>query len=306
VHPPPLRASQGSLGPPALEPPHILYLLQDGFCAASCKFCALSRLNRRAGRLGRVEWPRVSAGDLEKLVGRYKAACIQTIIKPDYWREALEAAAYLREKGLSVRVATQPVSPEELKEARSLVDYLGVGLDAFSPRVLVACGKPYPWRRYIGFIEQAVDVFGEGRVYVHLIAGLGESPEEALRLLDVLYGLGAKVALFPLVGLEKPWPTLVDKTYYRRLQVAAGLLNAGLKPGEYLRVAHGELLPTPAFDDLPRDIVYSSFLTQGCPGCNRPFYTERPGNMYNYPSRRLLLRDMGEVVEELGWGPVGR
>ena len=28
------------------------------------------------------------------------------------------------------------------------------------------------------------------------------------------------------------------------------------------------------------------FVTSGCPGCNRPYYNERPGGkLYNYPER---------------------
>ena len=41
-------------------------------------------------------------------------------------------------------------------------------------------------------------------------------------------------------------------------------------------------------------------LTSGCPGCNRPFYNERPrGPIYNYPSHELLDRDKEKVASEI-------
>ena len=41
------------------------------------------------------------------------------------------------------------------------------------------------------------------------------------------------------------------------------------------------------------------FLTSGCPGCNRPFYNERPNLTYNYPSVRLLLKNLDMLNSQL-------
>jgi biotin synthase len=39
------------------------------------------------------------------------------------------------------------------------------------------------------------------------------------------------------------------------------------------------------------------FLTSGCPGCNRPYYNERPGGpLYNYP-RQPLPDEIREIKE---------
>ena len=49
-------------------------------------------------------------------------------------------------------------------------------------------------------------------------------------------------------------------------------------------------------EDLLRETVKTGipFMTSGCPGCNRPYYNERPsGPLYNYPFRP----DAGEVAE---------
>ena len=41
------------------------------------------------------------------------------------------------------------------------------------------------------------------------------------------------------------------------------------------------------------------FETSGCPGCNRPYYNERPGGMlYNYP-RPLTAAEAAREIEFL-------
>jgi biotin synthase len=43
------------------------------------------------------------------------------------------------------------------------------------------------------------------------------------------------------------------------------------------------------------------FLTSGCPGCNRPYYNERPGGpLYNFP-RQLLPEEIEETKRILGF-----
>jgi biotin synthase len=47
----------------------------------------------------------------------------------------------------------------------------------------------------------------------------------------------------------------------------------------------------------------SPFLTSGCPGCNRPYYNERPGGpLYNYPRQPLPeeIRKIKEIREQTG------
>jgi biotin synthase len=40
------------------------------------------------------------------------------------------------------------------------------------------------------------------------------------------------------------------------------------------------------------------FVTSGCPGCNRPYYNERPGGpLYNYP-RQPLPEEVVEIEKQ--------
>ena len=42
------------------------------------------------------------------------------------------------------------------------------------------------------------------------------------------------------------------------------------------------------------------FVTSGCPGCNRPYYNEKPGGpIYNYP-RQPLPDEIAELERQIG------
>jgi len=116
------------------------------------------------------------------------------------------------------------------------------------------------------FIKDAVNVFGKGRVYVHLIVGLGESDEELIGLMRNLYEIGAEVALFaftPVKGtpFENLPPPQLER--YRRIQMIR--------------------------QQLAKKDIRLYFLTSGCPSCDRPYYNESPTDkdLYNVPLRDL-------------------
>jgi biotin synthase len=50
-----------------------------------------------------------------------------------------------------------------------------------------------------------------------------------------------------------------------------------------------------------RDVIRTGrpFVTSGCPGCNRPYYNERPGGpLYNYP-RPPLPEEITEIEKQI-------
>ena len=312
-----VRASLGTLAVLGLERiqlaarPTTAYLLQysPGGCTARCMFCSQSAAAKTPRRLlGRVTWPVV---ELEKLLGAWRRGlfarvCLQTLLRPGFVCEAAELLEQLRrvDPDTPASVTTTPVETWVLSEWRRLgVDTLGVGLDAASPRVFRWAGKPYTWGAYIEFIGRAVSVYGRGRVYVHLVAGLGETPREMLEAMKTLYAMGARVALFNytrLPGSPQAFPG-VDVATYRVYQVARLLLEHGLDPLDYIDPG-----PPPQFTRRPPLDPCRGLLTSGCPGCNRPFYNEPPrGPIYNYPSAELLRRDREAVekqLEEIGLG----
>jgi biotin synthase-related radical SAM superfamily protein len=300
-----IRASIGTLAVLGLvdlrlaEKPTTAYFLQysPSGCSANCAFCAQSRSYRGGERLGRVTWPLVDLEAVEKSWRRsFTRICLQTVIKPGFIEEALGVIRAIRsfEPELPVSLATTPIPRLHLEEARRLgVDALGVGLDAATEELFEKWRKPYSWDLYWRFIERAVEVYGRGNVYVHLIAGLGESLRDLVEAMKRVYRLGGRVALFNYTSSDgRP---RVDVKYYRLAQLARFLLENSLEPDLYIDYEKGSVKR-----DIPVGSVVEAFYTSGCPGCNRPFYNESPrGPLYNIPSQRLLLEYYERLREEL-------
>ena len=123
----------------------------------------------------------------------------------------------------------------------------------------------------------------------HIICGLGESEKEALGLIDRLVKAGITIALFafvPLKGtpLERGTPPPVES--YRRVQAGYYLLKEKLAAYESFKFdVQGRLISFGVANPVLRKYLSTgtAFQTSGCPGCNRPFYNERPGGIiYNY------------------------
>ena len=300
-----IRVSLGSLAVLGLVDakldavPKTLYILEYSAkgCLGHCVFCTQSKTSKTDKKfLSRVAWPAIDLDEVVFALGKcrncFARVCIQTVLKQGFFREALSIASRVLETcSLPVSLTTTPVGRRLLWEAwRAGVDSLGVGLDAASPRVFARAGKPYTFDLYMRFIGWGVAVFGRGNVYVHLIAGLGESLDELLAVMEKVYSMGARVALFNYTytpGLPLRLPG-IDVVSYRVLQIARLLLEEGYNPRHYIDFSKK---PPKVKEQLPID-PRRALLTSGCPGCNRPFYNEGPlGPIYNYPSEELLSKD---------------
>ncbi|MCD6487647.1 MAG: radical SAM protein [Desulfurococcales archaeon] len=316
-----VRASLGTLIVAGIEDgflprearPTTAYLLQysSNGCMARCRFCIQS--SSSSGRklfLSRVSWPVVELDRfIEAVKDRdlFKRVCFQTVIKKGFVEETFRAVEKLSILDTPLSLAITPVDKSVLEEFKRIgVEHLGVGLDTASPRIFKAMDKPFTWSRYIGFIRDGVEVFGSRKVDVHLVIGLGETVEEVLNILKLIYSLGAEASLFaytPFRGLSyysKP-PSL---ELYRFYQIVNHLLRIGVNPWRYI-LLEGD---SPRFrKELIRDLgwrtLYEAVLTSGCPYCNRPYYNESPrGPFYNYPSHSFLekyLRGEREFLRKL-------
>ena len=295
--------------------PTTAYLMTytEGSCLANCSFCAQAR-DHHANRdqLSRVVWPdypldRVMAGFREPALDVLERVCVQVINYPGFLDDTVDLVRLLNdETGLPVSVDTCPVYKESLLRLREAgAEMISIPLDGATPRIFDEIkGRgvkgPYRWERHIEVLGVAVEVFGEGNVGSNLIVGLGETEREAAELVQRLHDMKVKTVLFaftPLAGtrLEGLPPPQLEK--YRRLQAARHLIVNGYAVLEDLSFDEGGRITGYGGVDLDtvlRDGV--AFMTTGCPGCNRPFYNERPsGPFYNYP--RPLTED--EIKEEL-------
>lgn len=195
-----------------------------------------------------------------------------------------------------------------LELAEAGVDRIGIALDAATERLFdetkgSKVAGPYTWENQFRKLYEALEVFGKGNVSTHLIVGLGETEQEIISLIQKCVEITVLPALFaftPIHGtrLEKHAPPLVDA--YRRVQLARYLIVAGKARAESMCFDGAGCLTDYGVDkDSLIEIVETGkpFLTSGCPGCNRPFYNEKPsGPIYNYP--RPLTRGEIDVIKQ--------
>ncbi len=281
-----------------VEKPSTCYLLMAGDCRSDCGFCPQARSSQSDHKwLSRISWPTFEVADLlrpeqvQLLQNSFARICIQTVIGPQRVSQLHELVGKIRKTpGLAEIPISSSLLPESTEEVGRLLqaglDRIGIPLDAATPWVFHQT-KNGDYSRVYRLIKEAALTY-PGKISTHLIIGLGETEADAAEILKDFWSVGVRVGLFaftPVPGtrLAKLPPPPLDQ--YRRIQVLNYLLASGL-PLELSFSADGQI----------RDFGYSrselegllsagtAFRTSGCPGCNRPYYNERPGQtFYNYP-----------------------
>jgi biotin synthase-related radical SAM superfamily protein len=303
--------------------PTTIYLLtcRKEKCSANCGFCPQARDSKgRADMLSRVTWPTFKTRDvvdgIERTVrgGAIKRVCVQTLNYPQVFDEALLLVREIKSRvAFPVSVSCQPLNPEKMKAlADAGVNRISIALDAATEEIFDRVkgrnmGGPYRWERQRNALGEAVRVFGEGSVSTHLIVGLGETEKEMCKTIQWCVDSGVYPGLFaftPIPGTaleDNPQPSLSS---YRRVQVAHYLLTHRKTRFEKMAFdGNGCLTDFGVPKKRLLEVIETGepFLTSGCPGCNRPYYNERPGGpLYNYP-RQLLPEEIEEAKKLFGF-----
>jgi len=301
--------------------PTTAYLMTytEGSCIANCAFCPQARgSSSRKSLLSRVLWPvfptgKVLEGLRLRAEGAFSRICIQTINYPGFLDDILSILSAIKEATeLPVSLDAPPLERGELEMLRDAgLDRISIPLDAATPELFdrvkgrLARG-PYIWEGHLKALRSAVDIFGAGRVMSNLIVGLGETEREAVELIQRLMDMGIRTVLFaftPIPGTMlagRPQPPL---DAYRRVQLARHLITEGLARFEEMAFnEEGRLRSFGADEETIQRVLRSgeAFRTSGCPGCNRPYYNERPsGPLYNYP-RRLTREEAHREAMRMG------
>ncbi len=225
----------------------------------------------------------------------FDRVCIQCLNYSGVVKDALALVSIAkRVENAKISISIPPISPSEMQLfVDAKVDNIGIALDACSPDVFDQIkGKGrrsgYSWDGHIASIRAAQEVFGKGRVTTHLVVGLGEEESELAKFLIEMKEMGVRVALFaftPVKGTQMAQRAQPDIGVYRRVQILRDLLQRNLITREQVVLDERGRITF----DLPRDSLKgllgsgNSFRVTGCPGCNRPYYNEKPsGVMYNY------------------------
>ena len=290
--------------------PTTAYLLSGKHCLMKCSFCPQGvGGNQILNRLGRINWPEYSWNEVEASLAQaeekgIERICLQSVRHTDGIDTLLEIVGRIKV------ITTLPLSLsawiEDEDEAAELVDS---GVERISVSLDVINSNAHE-RIKGGLLHKRLDLLLRcaeklpGRISTHIICGLGETEAEALSLIERLLQAGVTPALFaftPLKGtpLADADPPQIDS--YRRIQAGFFLIQKKIVDGTSFKFENGRLISF----NLPKNVLVKvladgkAFQTSGCPGCNRPYYNERPGGIiYNY-HRQLNTLECETNLKEL-------
>lgn len=301
--------------------PTTAYLMtyRNGKCLANCGFCPQARKSQsRADMLSRVSWPAFATtqvlNGLEKAVekGEIRRVCIQALNYPEVFTH-LQALVQMVSQHVKVPVSVscQPLNHENIRQLAEVgAERVGIPLDAATEEIFnkvkgKLAGGPYDMKRQTALLEEAVEVFGKGKVSTHLIVGLGETEREMAVRIQKCVDMGVLPALFaftPVTGTTLENQKQPPIQQYRRIQLARHLIFNKITRVEAMSFdGEGRITSFGVDKETLKRIVYSGepFLTSGCPNCNRPYYNEKPsGPIYNYP-KPLSREETIKAAEEL-------
>jgi biotin synthase len=303
------------------ERPTTAYLLicRNEKCSANCGFCPQARESKcKANMLSRVTWPEFP---IEKVIRgiektakseKIKRVCMQSLNYKEAFNDVLMFVKKIKSKvNIPISVSCKPLNHEKMKKwANAGVERVSIPLDAATEKIFDRIkGKnidgPYNWKKQLGALKEAVEIFGKGNVTTHIIVGFEETEKELCQIIQwcidsaIFPGLFAFTPISGTIFQNILPPTL---TNYRRIQLLHYILTnkkARLENMEFN--TNGNLTNFGISKQELLEIINTGepFLTSGCPGCNRPYYNERPrGPFYNYP-RKLTTKEIESVKTEL-------
>ncbi|MBM3291692.1 radical SAM protein [Candidatus Bathyarchaeota archaeon] len=285
-------------------------------CIANCSFCSQARESSSdQEQLSRVLWP---VYPITEVLNAFKSIekpldriCIQIINYPRFIKDVEYFVKRLRQAtSAPISIDTCPLKEEQYAHLHeSGVQMIGIPLDAATPEIFDKVkgrnvAGPYKWEEHLDNIEKAKKIFGPNNVMTNLIIGLGETEEEAIRFIQDMMNKRVKVALFaftPIPNTPLKHLTQPDFNSYRRIQLARYLITKGDATIEDMEFSNQGALKQLNIDKPLKDLIADgeAFKTSGCPGCNRPFYNDRPsGPLYNYP-RNLTPEELKKEYENL-------
>lgn len=177
---------------------------------------------------------------------------------------------------VSVLLSPEFLKPGDLEKLRQAgVDYVGIPLDAATP-ALFNGGGSHLWERYWAVLEEAVAVFGRGKVVCHLVAGMGETERDMAHAMARVSDLGGVTHL----------SAQVPDGRFRRMQLARFMLDNRLATFQEFRFnREKQLTGVHVSRDLLCSVIEDGepFMHCGCPGadgraaCSSPYRDCPPG-----------------------------
>ncbi|MHA2424020.1 MAG: radical SAM protein [Candidatus Thorarchaeota archaeon] len=285
-------------------------------CDANCAFCPQAASSQSDPKLlSRIGWPKNTLESVVENLAITKSIsriCIQTLNYENVVSEVLTIIGEIRKvTKVPVSICIHPIEIESMKALKEAgINNIGIAIDACTPSLFDNIkGKErdghYTWQGHVEAIKVAQQVFGIGNVTTHLIVGLGETERQVVNFLLEMKKLKVRVGLFAFTSIKG---TSLEKTpqpelgIYRRIQILRELLMKDKITPEQIKFDLVGRIKFGIDQALLRESLSSgtAFRVTGCPGCNRPFYNERPrGPMYNYP-RPLSDEETEQAIHDAG------
>ena len=283
--------------------PSTAYLMLGERCRSNCSFCTQRRENPQSDRLSRVVWPEYDEKELIDALRQnriFARVCLQTLDYEGMVNDSVRIAGQLSDM-YPVSVSMVPVDEDDMRRLKDAgVEYLSIALDAANPEIFAkikgkGVGNRFTWEGHWRALRTGVEVFGKGNT--HLIVGLGESDEDLISVMMELRDMGVQTALFAYTPVN--WGNPPDIRRYRAIQLARSLIyDFGISDFQF---RNGKLIGFEADEGTVGSAAEKAFMTSGCPGCNRPFYNERPGKeLYNYPfmpEKNMVEKGVSEALD---------
>ena len=296
-------------------------------CAGECQFCpqGSSTHYNATEQLSRVQWPvfnweeflhRLQNHQREETNPPFQRICLQTLNYPGFYEEAAAIISVIHANfpTLPLSAAIPPITKDQMIGLKNYgLDRIGIALDACTPELFEIIKNPsrqgpYRWKKHLQALDEALEVFGNHLVTTHLIVGLGETEREMITLIEECVHKHVQPGIFLFTPVahtpmaKHPRPTI---GHFRRIQIARYLLLFQKKNTAkrfHFSRTKGELVKISGLTETElRAIIEQeiAFFTAGCPGCNRPYYTSRPGQEHDGFPRKITPQEKQRIFEEL-------
>ena len=297
----------------------------DQQCLGRCSFCpqGTGTTEKSSEQLSRVQWPNfewdsffsaLKSLQISTNPRKFKRLCLQVLNYGGYYDEVewIFTRIHAALPDLKFSAALPPLSSEKMRKLHQLgLERIGIALDACNEDLFLKIKGaevrgPYSWKKHWATLTEALDVFGKGKVTTHLIVGLGETEQELiLAMHDIL-----QKQILPGIFLFTPIKDTPMEHYprtsiraFRHVQLTRQLLLANLTNFKRFHFDSDERLNRIqhfSSQELHKIVEgESAFKTAGCPDCNRPYYTSRPGEEQDGYPRSLTEAEKTIVFEEL-------
>lgn len=197
-----LRRADGSLAvggvrllPIIMHAPDQAFINLTGECVYECAFCNTHRMDpSRRKAIEPARWVEL----VVEAHGRqpFDALAITSVASPDHERmmeayETVIGGVLERISDLVVGVEPYVNGPEDIQRLRDAgATEMKINVQTPDPDILSRICPGWEMERQYSLLEEAVAVFGRGRVTTNIIIGLGETDEDVAMALDRLASMG--------------------------------------------------------------------------------------------------------------------